>query len=300
MGLNKFERQLKLMLMLTQNRRYTIEEIGDRLDLSLRSTYRYLEFFKENGFDVVKERGIYRLDKSSSYFRQISELIHFTEDEALTLKMVLEGLPNKTLAIKQLLNKLSRIYDLQLFEEIASNEQFAKNQQNLYKATKEGRQCLLKNYNSSHSNTTTDRLIEPFAFLASNTEIRAFEVNSKENKTYKITRIGEVIILDTNWDYRPFHKQVYTDAFHFSGEELIPIKLRLDRLSANLLKEEVVVRDNELVSDGEDHWVYSTEVCRFEGIGRFIMGLLNNVEILENKELKKYIKAKIKEGLKAL
>lgn len=298
MGLDKFERQLRLMLMLTQNRRYTIEELGERLELSRRSTYRYLEFFKDYGFEVVKERGIYRLDKSSSYFKQITEMVHFTEDEAMTLKRVLEGIPNKSVEVKHLLNKLSRLYDLNLLETIASDERFAKNQQALYQAAKEGRQCLFKNYSSSHSSTQSDRLVEPFAFIAGNTEVRAFEVYSKTNKTYKITRIGEVVILPTNWDYRPFHKEVYTDAFHFSGEELLPVKLRLDRLAVNLLKEEVIVRDGELEQEDDNHWIYTTQVCRYEGIGRFIMGLLNNIEILESKELKKYIKETVKKGLK--
>ena len=298
MALDKFERQLKLMLLLTQNRKYTIDEIGERLDLSRRSIYRYLDFFKDYGFKIEKENGIFRLDKSSPYFKQITEMVHFTEDEAITLKMVLEGIPKKTNAVKQLLNKLSRLYDLQLLENIASNEQFAKNQQALYQAAKEGRQCLFRNYSSSHSGTVSDRLVEPFAFMSSNTEVRAFEVYSKVNKTYKITRIGEVVILPTNWDYMPFHKQVYTDPFHFSGEELIPIKLRLDRLATNLLKEEIIVKDEELAQEDESHWIYSTEVCRFEGVGRFILGLMNNIDILENTELKKYIKEQVKKAAK--
>lgn len=300
MGLDKFERQLKLMLMLTQNRRYTLEELGEELELSRRSTYRYLEFFKDYGFEVMKERGIYRLDKSSPYFKQITEMVHFTESEAITLKRVLEGIPRKSVEVKHLLAKLSRLYDLQLLDIIASDERFAKNQQLLYQAIKEGRQCMFKAYSSSHSSSLSDRVVEPFAIIGDNTEVRAFELGSKLNKTYKITRIGEVVILPTVWDYYPFHKQVYTDAFHFSGEEQLPVRLRLDRMATNLLKEEIIVRDGELEQEDEEHWLYTTQVCRFEGIGRFIMGLLNHVEILENAELKKYIKACIKSGLKTL
>lgn len=300
MGLDKFDRQLKLMLMLTQNRRYTIEELGETLGLSQRSTYRYLEFFKDHGFNVEKDKGIFRLDKSSPYFKQITELIHFTETEAMTLKRVLEGLPQKSVEVKHLLYKLSSLYDLQLMEAITGNERFAKNLQALYQATKEGRQCLLRNYSSSHSGSMSDRLVEPFAFMAGNTEVRAFEISSKLNKTFKITRIGEVVLLPTVWDYYPFHKKVYTDAFHFSGEELLPVKLRLDRMAANLLKEEVIVRDEELTQEDDAHWIYTTKVCRFEGIGRFIMGLLTHVEILESKELKKYVKETVKNGVKTL
>ena len=257
MSLNKFERQLQLMLLLTQNRKYPIEEIGEKLGLSSRSIYRYLDFFEEYGFKVEKNKsGIYRIDKESEFFKRITELIHFTEDEAITLKKILEGIPNKTIAINHLLSKLSRLYDLNLMENIISDEQFAlnlmeniisdeqfaKNQQALYQAVKEGRQCLFKNYSSSNSSTTSDRLVEPFAFTAGNTEVRAFEVYAKVNKTYKITRIGEVIVLQTNWDFLPFHKKAYTDAFHFSGDNLIPVKLRLDRFATNLLVFQIIFK----------------------------------------------------------
>jgi len=301
MALNKFERQLQLMLLLTQNKRFTIEEIAEKLDLSPRSTYRYLDFFKEYGFKVEKNKaGIYRLDKESAYFKEITELIHFTEDEAITLKKVLEGIPNKTTAIKHLLNKLSRLYDLNLMDNIASDEKFAKNQQILYQAVKEGRQCCFKNYISSNSYTTSDRLVEPFAFMAGNTEVRAFEVYTKQNKTYKIARIGEVVILPTNWDFFHFHKKAYTDAFHFTGEELIPAKLRLDTKAVNLLREEIIVHEGELTTDEEDHWIYSTQICDVRGIGRFIMGLSNHIQILENQELKDFVMEEMRKGLASL
>ena len=64
MELHKFERQLRLMMLLTQNRKYTLEELGKRLDMSSRNVYRYIEAFKMAGFIVRKTNGCYSLDKS--------------------------------------------------------------------------------------------------------------------------------------------------------------------------------------------------------------------------------------------
>ena len=72
MELHKFERQLRLMMLLTQNRKYTLEELGKRLDMSSRNVYRYIEAFKMAGFIVRKTNGCYSLDKSSPYFKDIS------------------------------------------------------------------------------------------------------------------------------------------------------------------------------------------------------------------------------------
>ena len=39
----KIERVLRLMMMLTSNNRYTIEELGEKLETSPRTIYRYLD-----------------------------------------------------------------------------------------------------------------------------------------------------------------------------------------------------------------------------------------------------------------
>jgi hypothetical protein len=46
------------------------------------------------------------------------------------------------------------------------------------------------------------------------------------------------------------------------------------------------------ISDNE--YILETEVCNYEGVGRFIMGLLSDIEIINSPELKKFIKNKIK------
>lgn len=81
MELGIFERQLRLMVLLTQNREYSLDELCRKLDMSRRTLYRYLELFRDIGFEVVKQGNVYRLDKSSPFFKEITQLVHFTEDE---------------------------------------------------------------------------------------------------------------------------------------------------------------------------------------------------------------------------
>lgn len=60
----KIERLLSLMKMQAGNKNYTIDELAERLGISYRSIYRYIDTFKDSGFVVEKlHSNVYRLGK---------------------------------------------------------------------------------------------------------------------------------------------------------------------------------------------------------------------------------------------
>ena len=81
----KLERLLRLMKLLTANTTYDIDQLAERLQMSRRTVYRYIDTFREAGFVIKKSGNCIRLDKESPHFRDISQLVHFTEEEAVIL-----------------------------------------------------------------------------------------------------------------------------------------------------------------------------------------------------------------------
>ncbi|MDR2064144.1 MAG: HTH domain-containing protein [Prevotellaceae bacterium] len=70
----KLERLLRLMKMQTGNISYSVNDLSDRLNMSIRTIYRYIETFRQAGF-VIKKRGDFiRIDKSSQYFKDIRQV----------------------------------------------------------------------------------------------------------------------------------------------------------------------------------------------------------------------------------
>ena len=132
-------------------------------------------------------------------------------------------------------------------------------------------------------------------FLDHHDGIRCYELQSGENKTFKVSRIGRVEVLDLLWSHEEQHARVYTDLFRFSGEERRRVVLRLGRLACSLLKEECPQAVRSLQPDGADHWLLSTDVCSFQGVGRFVLGLFEDVEVLESPEFKLFLQEKIKD-----
>lgn len=293
MELGKFERQLRLMVLLTQNRTYSIEQLCEKLDMSRRTVYRYIELFRDLGFEVVKQGGnVYRLDKSSPFFREISSMVHFTDDEAITLRYVLDTLADTNIQARTLRRKMERLYDFGIVNETEADRRLADNLQALYDAIRERRQVVLRGYSSSNSRQSGDRVVEPYLFLSNNNEVRCYEPASRMNKTFKVTRIGRVELLDLLWIHEEEHRPVYTDLFRFSGEERYPVTLRLGRLAVNLLREEYPVSGEQLRPDGPEHWLLQTEVCSFTGVGRFILGVFEDVEVVVSEELRCYLREK--------
>lgn len=79
----------------------------------------------------------------------------------------------------------------------------------------------------------------------------------------------------------------------FSGEETLPVKLRLGRLSYNLLTEERPDAQRYITPDGDEHWLFEAPVCSYLGIGRFVLGLYEDIEIIGDDGFRSYIRSKI-------
>ena len=80
------------MKLLTANTTYNVDQLAERLQMSRRTVYRYIDTFREAGFVIKKSGDCIRLDKESPHFRDISQLVHFTEEEAVILKNAIENI----------------------------------------------------------------------------------------------------------------------------------------------------------------------------------------------------------------
>ena len=292
----KIERLLRLMKMLTGNVLYTVDDLADKLEMSVRTIYRYIDTFREAGFIIKKQGEIFRLDKSSPHFKDISQLIHFTEEEAYILKSAIESIDENNLLKQNLKKKLYTVYNYKILADTIVHRKDANNVNKLIEAIENEQQVQLCNYSSSHGKTIRNRIVEPFAFTTNYIQMWAFDVEDKTNKLFKIRRIETVYPLSQKWQHVAEHRSGAIDIFRISSFEQIPIKLILNIRAANLLIEEYPLSEKYLTKINETQWILETKVCSFEGIGRFIMGLLQDVKIIESQALKNFIQKKLKKA----
>ena len=281
------------MLLLAENRSNTVEQLCERVGISRRNLYYYIDFFRQAGFVVEKRGGIYSLDKSSPFFTKLFRMVNFTEDEATTIRRVLDRAGGDSLQVRHILQKLNRLYDLDILDDVELREQAGRNVSVLYDAIKTKNKVVLHNYSSPHSNTVSSRVVEPFMFLAGNDEVRCYEISSGMNKTFKVARMESVEMLLDPWEHEADHKRMYTDIFMFSSEKLLPVELRLDRLAYSLMVEEYPRAAQYIEPEDDRHWLLRIEVCSYMGIGRFVLGLYENIDVLGGKGFVDYIGSKL-------
>ena len=292
---DKLEKQLYLLQLLTENRSYTLDKLCDKLDLSLRNLYYYLDFFRDSGFHLYKHGDYYCIDRDSPFFTRLFDRITFTEEEAITMRRLLDKVDKQSAIVQHLKNKLDKFYDFHILDNSAElDEHNARIVGVIYDAIKYKRQLLLRNYSSPHSQSQRDRLVEPFLLMNSNREVRCFETTSRMNKTFKISRMEEVEMLDTPWIYEVHHKQLFTDVFMFSGEKRYPIVLCLGHLSYNVLIEEYPKASPFIQPTDDGKYLLEMDVCSYLGIGRFVLGLFEDIEVLGDEGFKSFLQEKIK------
>lgn len=291
---DKLEKELELLLLLTENRTLTLEQLCQKVGVSRRTMYYYLEFFRDTGFKLEKYGNMYSIDRTSSFFGRLTERISFTEEEAIVIRRLLKKVDKKNAVVETLKRKMDKFYDFGILADDNIDETAAQNVGRLHDAIKYERKAVLRNYSSPHSSTTRDRLVEPFMLMDGNREVRCFEPASGINKTFKVARMSEVEILDDPWTFKEEHRQMFTDAFMFSSEKTTTVEMVLGQLSHNILTEEYPKTINHLTQIDKTHWLLQLKVCSYIGIGRFTLGLLDDIEIKGDEGFKEYIKNKLK------
>ena len=290
----KIERLLRLMKLMTGNVNYTVNDLAERLETSYRSIYRYIESFKDAGFVVQKlDGGVYKLSKESPQFKDISQLVHFTDEEAHIVNQLIEGLDDTNMLKQNLRKKLCSVYNCTSMASSVVRGANASNVNRLVEAIESRCQAVLHDYASGHTGNRRDRAVEPFGFTTNYVQVWCYEPESGMNKLFKTSRIGVVELTDSEWQYADKHREGYIDIFRMTGFEQQGVRLKLGMLARNLLVEEYPLAERDIKPIDDTSWLLDTKVCNYRGIGRFVMGLMDDIDIVDSPDFEEYIREQI-------
>ncbi|MGQ1784914.1 helix-turn-helix transcriptional regulator [Saccharicrinis sp. GN24d3] len=289
----KFQKMLEILLMLDCKYGRTIQEISERFDVSPRTVYRYFDTFKQVGFVIENKNGYFKINKDDSSAKDISQLLHFTEEEAFILGKAIHSIEDGSELKDKLAKKLYSLYDFDRVIHAISKKEETDNIFNVIQAIKQQKQVVLKEYKSGHSNNIRDRLVEPIDFTVNYMGIWCYDTEDQSNKIFKTARIKEVVVTDECWQYKPKHHKGITDIFRMQSFEPIAIQLKLSMLAYNLLVEEFPLSEKNIKESDDHKYILTTDVGNFIGVGRFVLGLPGEIEVVYPQAFKDYLNSKI-------
>ena len=293
----RIERLLRLMLMLSSNVDYTTPELADLLEITERSIYRYIRSFKDNGFVLEKRNpNIHKLLKMPLDEIKLDELIQISSEEAFILHTLLLSITGGSQIHINLEQKLAALFDATSITEIIGKKTAAENVRILKKAIDEKECVELIDYESGHTMKVSDRIVEPYGFSTNYADVYAYEPASGICKTFKITRIGWVRPIGAEWEFEEKHEVIDSDCFRMNGKESIPVTLRMTLMAKNLLIEEYPLSMRD-ISYKDGYWLLNTVVKDLAGVGRFYLGLSDQIEIIDSPKLESYVKRRVRKDL---
>ena len=279
------------MKLLSSNVDYTIRELMDRLAISRRSIFRYLDTLRIAGFAVAKKgTNIHKLLSMPKEGINLSNLIHFSEEEAYLLHNLIGALTSDCQVAINLENKLAALFDATSVTEIIGNKITGENIMRLRQAIDGKKQVTLVRYESGNTMSISDRLVEPIKFSSNYRDVYAYEVSTGITKVFKISRISQVEVSLADWKHEDKHEKIETDCFRMAGKEDIPVTLKMTLKAKNLLIEEYPLASRHLSFDGE-YWWFRANVKDLAGVGRFILGLADQIKIIDTPALDNHMKS---------
>lgn len=289
----KIKRLLQLLMLLTGSRKYSLAELAKKYEVDERTIQRYLATFKSVGFVINSNGGTYRLETETPEVGSLQKLLFFLEEEAYIILQTMALIEGETPVKNRLVCKLNTLYNFKVLAEMQQKSS-VEIIQKIHQAIKEKRQAKLLAYRSSNSQTITDRIIEPFSFLEDFSAVWCYDAETHTSKQFKIARMQNIEILPNYWHYAPKHALPFIDVFRMAAPEPIAtVTATLTLKAYNLLIEECPLAQ-QFVTPKNNHYTIAIPVACYNGIGRFMLGLCEDVEVHCPQAFKDFLKEKIK------
>lgn len=268
---------------------WTIRQLAERFDTSERTIYRYINLLEEVDFLIEK-------DFDNRYFIITSEddpsQSQFSLEEMRLMKKLIQSGTDDNPLKNLLLKKLSLNSEIDSMPRLFLKARLGKIVDQLADSIRNKQQVVLKNYHSAHSNEIRDRLVEPIHFGDNYQSIMALDTADKVCKQFKLDRIGEVMGFDKPFVFESLHKKKQTDIFGFTGDANTWVTLELTLRAYLLLREEYPLA-LPFLSKEEGHYLFHGPVANFEGVGRFTLGLIDEIRIKSPETFISFLKNKI-------
>jgi len=289
----KTHRLFRLILFLSNSYSKTKEDCISFLGIGDTAFYSYCNVLKETGFDLHQKDGKYWIDYPDQDFQVLRNVLHFSEEETYLLSRSIDMIEEKQVCATRLKQKLASFLNQDKTIETYIRKEKSAIVQSLRNAQLQKKQTLLINYASGNSQTVKNRMVEPFEFKDDFNLIWAFDTELKQNRQFKICRIEDVHETHLSWEYERSNRSQPVDIFRNTGDLNKQIEFKLNLKAKNLLIEEYPLSERFLTKINNNQFILKAPIAKYEGPGRFVLGLTEDIDLMGDEGFRDYLKIKI-------
>lgn len=267
--------------------RFKQPTLAKQLKVSEKTIRRYFEVLTEIGYSIeIDEKDRYYLAEPLAH--QVVQ--HYEPLEIEILRQLLFSLPDSQPLKQVLLHKVVSQSNLIPLAEALSNVALTRLASQINQAILHKKQVILKGYTNSEG-LVKDLLIEPLE-LTNALQIMAYDPERQKLITPSLDRVSEVHITDISQTYTGDAET--QDIFGYSDRPAEIVHLELSFLAYNLMLREFIQAKPYLYQDTEGVYHFKGYVHSYIGLGRFCLGLIGNIKVLENEGFRQFLNEKIK------
>jgi len=290
---SKIQRIFRLIQYLTEYPPKTVEKLASILNISIQTVYRDIKVLEDIGYDIDKDEHYrYKINMGNHY-------AHLNESEKKLIIGVLKSKNDSPALVNSIIQKLKLHHTTPEIKGFRAAKLLKIIQQLLQSIEYQLAVTLINYQSTSEGSATRDRTVLPLHFDENKLSITAYDFEKKMLRVFKLARIGQIEPVTIDNTEIMIKDIPILDTFGFAGSLDFEIRILLTKRSAAILAEEFPsVRQSVLENtDSNFPFTFSTKVCGYEGIGRFVLGLLTEIKVVDDEGFKKYLTKKIKEKM---
>lgn len=222
-------------------------------------------------------------------FKELRHLQPLSDEDKSRISGALRYIPEREAIY--LRKKLESLYDFQQLGLRALRKPALDRIDRLALALKNREQVILENYRS-RSNQIRDRLVEPFHVDPEKDTLQAYDVDQKDSRHYRLSRIERVHLTGQPWLYKNDHRAKITDVFRIADNDQVQVHLHLDVFAYNSLTEEFPLTITYIDPGAEPNSFdfQGPANHEFKGLLNFIMSNAEHVTIIYPDRLRERVR----------
>lgn len=268
----------------------TARQLWTTLQSDKSTFYRDIKLIESLGYPVdsdAQNRWFiqFQFPEQSSGLLSTDELLFLQQQ----LQQVALNAPNASLA-QSLLSKFDRNHSLIPLADVLPMMHKNRIIQLIRTGINERYCLMIKGYRSLTSQTVSDRRFEPLELTQDFKYVIGWDLDKDRQSQFKLDRITDIDFLEVR--ISPNREHTPMDLFGLTGDAWLAVKLKLSATAHHLLVEEFPL-SRQFIRTTRDATYFDGMVRHWKGIGRFVLGLPGEIEVINPDEFKAYLKERI-------